>query len=168
MNTPGKPPEDPQETESGPDGLGALHLLENSAYAPKCPEGHGALTLSSDESSLTGTSLSCPQCGARRELEVTMLRGLLSDSTAHLNVPLAYTGQAAESEQTTDQHTQNIEQHTDDAEQQTDNAPETEILRQPVSDAEATTEIPLVTAAAADVPPLVTEPIPAPVTEVLW
>ncbi|GAA2793840.1 hypothetical protein [Saccharopolyspora taberi] len=69
----------------------ALSLLEQGPYAPRCPHGHGPLTTVTDPDAPTGIGLACPTCGARRELETSMLRTLLNPetSTTRFDVPLA-------------------------------------------------------------------------------
>ena len=75
-------------------GDGALHLLEQGPHAPQCPNGHGPLTTVTDPDAPTGAGLACPTCGARRELETSMLRTLLNPdlSATRFDVPLAGRG----------------------------------------------------------------------------
>lgn len=67
----------------------ALRILENGPHAPHCPDGHGPLTTVADHDAPTGVSMVCPQCGQRRDTEVTMLRALLNPDHTGYDQPLA-------------------------------------------------------------------------------
>ncbi|MGW3471019.1 hypothetical protein ACWDKQ_21760 [Saccharopolyspora sp. NPDC000995] len=66
----------------------ALRILENGPHAPQCPYGHGPLTTVTDHDAPTGVVMVCPQCGQRRDTEVTMLRTLLNPDHTGFDQPL--------------------------------------------------------------------------------
>jgi hypothetical protein len=90
--------------------VNALRILEEGPYAPPCPRGHERLTTMDDQSAPTGTSTTCPTCGARRGPQEHVLRTLLTSGAQQprFDDPVASTrdisaGTAADSDEPGDE-----------------------------------------------------------------